>query len=574
MAKYKVKTKDSQLMVKVRLSVYDYEKMDERQFTFFTGKNIRGLLKVKNKKKTEIEYFGPKGISLTTRFKQQINKFDFLYIIEQIVELTRNLNKNSLILSNVKWDLDYIFINEVTRELSFIYLPLENDGSRINLLNLFEVIAYAINPVISGDIGYVERFYNHIRSLSEYNADKIEQFVLKEDIRVVNMVRNHSSSQSGYMTDNFQHYYDHMANKSNSYNNMGSFVNNSEATGLLQNEEATGLLQDEEGTGLLQNEEATGLLQNEEATGLLQDEEATGLLQNEEGTGLLQDEEATGLLNKVNYSKDNYTNNYCKNDYNNNNYKENYYGNQNLNSNGYGNQNLNSNGYGNQNLNSNDYGNQNLNSNGYGNQNLNSNDYGNQNLNSNGYSNNNYTGNNCGDNEPTGLLNNYTHTNNSTNRNYHNNSYNNSSMTGILNNSADNNVDNEPTGLLNNYGAELTGLLNNDYEEETGLLNDTVQRFHYPSVYRVFTDETFLVNKPVFRIGKERSYSDYFVANNNMVSRCHADIISRNGKYYIVDLNSKNRTYVNGVPIPAQQETEIYDGDAIRLANEEFIFKI
>ena len=54
-------------------------------------------------------------------------------------------------------------------------------------------------------------------------------------------------------------------------------------------------------------------------------------------------------------------------------------------------------------------------------------------------------------------------------------------------------------------------------------------------MYRLLTNETFMINKPVFRIGKEKSYSDYFVANNNMVSRSHADIISRGGRYFIVE---------------------------------------
>lgn len=30
------------------------------------------------------------------------------------------------------------------------------------------------------------------------------------------------------------------------------------------------------------------------------------------------------------------------------------------------------------------------------------------------------------------------------------------------------------------------------------------------------------------------------MANNDKVSRSHADIITRNGKYFIIDLNSKN----------------------------------
>lgn len=89
---------------------------------------------------------------------------------------------------------------------------------------------------------------------------------------------------------------------------------------------------------------------------------------------------------------------------------------------------------------------------------------------------------------------------------------------------------------------------------------------------RVLNGEEVRINKPVFRLGKERSYVDYFVSDNNAVSRSHADIIIRAGRYYIRDLNSKNRTFINGSPIVPELETEISDGDRIKLANEEFIF--
>ena len=59
---------------------------------------------------------------------------------------------------------------------------------------------------------------------------------------------------------------------------------------------------------------------------------------------------------------------------------------------------------------------------------------------------------------------------------------------------------------------------------------------------------------------------------NKAVGRSHADIITRGQRYYVMDLNSKNRTFINGQAIPSQQEMEIMDGDCVRLANEEFIF--
>lgn len=342
MAKYKVKAKDCQLEVKVKLSMK--EKLNERQLDYFSGKYIRGLLKVQARKKNYIEYYGPIGISLFERLKKSITRYDFLFIMEQIIDTTQKLNMNSLIINNVTWDIHYVFINETTRELQFVYLPLENDKSEANVIGFMEQIIYAAKPMQEADTEYVSRFVYFIKSLSLYDAEKIEKFIASEDRNIVNTIKRHSVGQSGFMTDKPQHYYEHYANKN--------------------------------------------------------DDEATGLLG--------ADEEATDLLND---------------------------------------------------------------------------------------------------------------------------------------------------------------------EEATGLLNESSSQMHFASMYRLLTKETFMINKPVFRIGKERSYSDYFVANNNMVSRSHADIISRSSRYFIVDLNSKNRTFVNGVPIPAQQEVEIHNGDAIRLANEEFEFR-
>lgn len=67
---------------------------------------------------------------------------------------------------------------------------------------------------------------------------------------------------------------------------------------------------------------------------------------------------------------------------------------------------------------------------------------------------------------------------------------------------------------------------------------------------------------------------DYFVADNTAVSRSHANIISREGEFFIVDTNSKNHTYVNGTMIQSNAETKIVHGDKIRLANEDFEFKL
>ena len=124
-----------------------------------------------------------------------------------------------------------------------------------------------------------------------------------------------------------------------------------------------------------------------------------------------------------------------------------------------------------------------------------------------------------------------------------------------------------------NFG-ETTVLGANTSGETTVLNLNNVQTKVCPYLIRKKNNERIEINKPVFRIGKERSYVDYFVSDNTAVSRSHANIIIRDGRYFIIDTNSTNHTYVNGSVIQSNTEVEITNGDRVRLGNEEFEFNI
>lgn len=95
-----------------------------------------------------------------------------------------------------------------------------------------------------------------------------------------------------------------------------------------------------------------------------------------------------------------------------------------------------------------------------------------------------------------------------------------------------------------------------------------------PHLIRVKNNEKIPLNKQVFRIGKERSYVDYFIGDNTAISRSHANIVNHNGEFYVVDTNSTNHTYVNGGMIQSNVETKLSHGTKIRLANEDFEFRL
>ena len=91
---------------------------------------------------------------------------------------------------------------------------------------------------------------------------------------------------------------------------------------------------------------------------------------------------------------------------------------------------------------------------------------------------------------------------------------------------------------------------------------------------RVETGERVLIDKNSFCVGKDAACNDYVVTGNPAVSRKHAEIIMERGRYYIFDLKSTNKTYVNGKAVPDAEKVELISEAKVRLANEEFIFLV
>lgn len=131
----------------------------------------------------------------------------------------------------------------------------------------------------------------------------------------------------------------------------------------------------------------------------------------------------------------------------------------------------------------------------------------------------------------------------------------------------------EPKTVSADFG-DTTVLRVSTASGETSLLSANVSTVvkARPYLIRIKNGEKVIIDKPRFRIGKENSYVDYFIGDNTAISRSHADIIVKGNSYYLVDLNSTNHTFVNGVMLQNGEEKQIMSGNRIRIANEEFDF--
>ncbi|MDE7414882.1 MAG: FHA domain-containing protein [Lachnospiraceae bacterium] len=95
-----------------------------------------------------------------------------------------------------------------------------------------------------------------------------------------------------------------------------------------------------------------------------------------------------------------------------------------------------------------------------------------------------------------------------------------------------------------------------------------------PFIVRRRTRERIVINRNLFKLGKDASYVDYCIKDNPAVSRNHADIVRKPDGFYLVDKGSLNHTFVNGKKLAADEYRKLENGCLIQLADEVFEFRL
>jgi hypothetical protein len=87
------------------------------------------------------------------------------------------------------------------------------------------------------------------------------------------------------------------------------------------------------------------------------------------------------------------------------------------------------------------------------------------------------------------------------------------------------------------------------------------------------SQEKIYIDKKTFIIGRQKENCDYYIINKK-ISKMHLEIIDVENELFIKDLNSTNGTFINNKQIKSDNLINIFENDIIRIANEEFVFKI
>jgi hypothetical protein len=119
-------------------------------------------------------------------------------------------------------------------------------------------------------------------------------------------------------------------------------------------------------------------------------------------------------------------------------------------------------------------------------------------------------------------------------------------------------------------GTTVLGVFPDDEDEGTTTLGHSTRR---PFLLAVSKNEKITIAKDFFKIGRDPMRAD-FASENKVIGRVHAHVIVSNGEYFLEDNHSTNGSYVNGVKVSPKEKVKIKHEDKIKLANEEFIFRL
>lgn len=119
---------------------------------------------------------------------------------------------------------------------------------------------------------------------------------------------------------------------------------------------------------------------------------------------------------------------------------------------------------------------------------------------------------------------------------------------------------------------ETTVLAQDAVGDTTVLTANPQDMFQQPYVFWKRTNKKIKITKNEFKMGKEKSYVDFCVSGNPAVSRSHADIVTKNGEYFLRDNNSLNHTYIEDRQLIGGEEVRLLNGAKFKLADEEFEF--
>lgn len=109
--------------------------------------------------------------------KSPFNKETFAFMIRDILEKYEKLQENVFNQQNVLLDLEHVFVNPATREICYIYVPIQFYQNQVNMKGFFLDLVQACTFVASEDNSYVAQYIQVLNSNMNFSFFEFKGFV-------------------------------------------------------------------------------------------------------------------------------------------------------------------------------------------------------------------------------------------------------------------------------------------------------------------------------------------------------------------------------------------------------------
>lgn len=199
MSKIRVSHKNNQIVVKTKLE--RTERLNQQELNIFSRRLIRGLMRPSVTGEKKITYTAPEGILLQKYLKRGINKNDLFLVFAQINEMVKKIEHYGFNMNNLVLDSQYVFVNERTREVNFIYQPIIGKSAGISIFHfLYDLIAGAVFQ-INEDMQCVNELSNCMNRMQFYSTMEVEKCILRIYPEIYKQVHRDNFGQSQKLTD-------------------------------------------------------------------------------------------------------------------------------------------------------------------------------------------------------------------------------------------------------------------------------------------------------------------------------------------------------------------------------------
>ena len=253
MAKYRIVSKGNIVTIKSKLSFG--EQINEREINIFEQQIFRGCFRPRQEGKKTIIYTAPDVVPLISYLKKGVDEETFFLLAAQTIEMTKKIEMNGLYLHNLMLQPEMVFVCERTREVFFVYQPI---NSRITSGNVYAFLADTVQ--YAGRYGkepeqFLKEFQVFLNDTKNYKIEDIERYIREKCPQAFRKIVKAETGKSGYITNDRSSYERHYHRDDEDGTTLLMEDDEGGTTLLSQQED------DEAGTTLLQQEERFPILE-------------------------------------------------------------------------------------------------------------------------------------------------------------------------------------------------------------------------------------------------------------------------------------------------------------------------